>query len=542
MKKCPKCGYVTDDNSLSFCIKCGSRLTEGSNDNNSADKSCRYCGKCGYVNNKDARFCAKCGFPLEILNVDNKTAASVRKITKGQLIAVCMGTAILLALGIILSIFCLRNRNTSVPISQNSNITVTETTVFDEKAVTDNTDNTVRVLVPDPDEGKLFRHGLMPASDEYGKWGYIDNSGVFVIEPQFSKAKNFSQNGLAPVCNQYGIWGYIDTTGEYVIRSQYSSASPFNGDGLAVVSIADASTYSWNNSSYRDLLYGYIDEFGKVVIEPKFSYASDFASNGLAVVKVSTNNDDLYGYIDYSGEYVIEPQYTAAEPFAENGLAAAAVAVKNEENNYNINKYGYINAKGEFVIEPQYISAGIFDSEGTASVSLIDYDSAFDGSFGEIYGCIDENGNQVIDFKYGYLSSFDKTGHARYSERGIACNNTYGIIDRNENIIYDNYENYGATIYNCGLANINGYGYIDEYGDLVIASHTFAATSFFNDGYAMIDDMSSIKIIDTQGNIVKDELHFVNADNNLFADDRLQNYFINNYNYDYWAYYYTESP
>ena len=46
---------------------------------------------------------------------------------------------------------------------------------------------------------------------EDGKVGYIDKSGAYVIEPQYEKAKSFS-DGRAAV-EQDEMWGFIDTTG-----------------------------------------------------------------------------------------------------------------------------------------------------------------------------------------------------------------------------------------------------------------------------------------------------------------------------------------
>ncbi|NLZ99754.1 MAG: WG repeat-containing protein, partial [Clostridiaceae bacterium] len=50
-----------------------------------------------------------------------------------------------------------------------------------------------------------------------GKWGYIDETGAFVIEPQFDSAQSFLDNGLALV-EVDGKWGYIDETGAFVIE------------------------------------------------------------------------------------------------------------------------------------------------------------------------------------------------------------------------------------------------------------------------------------------------------------------------------------
>lgn len=61
----------------------------------------------------------------------------------------------------------------------------------------------------------------------YG-YGYIDNTGSFVIEPKFGRGNSFAENGLACVMDSNtGLCGYIDETGDYVIEPQYSDASDF---------------------------------------------------------------------------------------------------------------------------------------------------------------------------------------------------------------------------------------------------------------------------------------------------------------------------
>jgi hypothetical protein len=48
-----------------------------------------------------------------------------------------------------------------------------------------------------------------------GRWGYIDTSGRYVVEPQYSSADSFN-NGLAKVKTLEGKEAYIDTAGKVV--------------------------------------------------------------------------------------------------------------------------------------------------------------------------------------------------------------------------------------------------------------------------------------------------------------------------------------
>ena len=78
----------------------------------------------------------------------------------------------------------------------------------------------------------LFKQGLLSASSG-DKWGYIDKTGSYVINPQFDVAWDFADNGLARVESD-DKWGYIDTTGSYVINPQFDDAWSFAEMGLPV--------------------------------------------------------------------------------------------------------------------------------------------------------------------------------------------------------------------------------------------------------------------------------------------------------------------
>ena len=135
--------------------------------------------------------------------------------------------------------------------------------------------------------------GAKPDSDWYpsgGKWGYIDKTGKFVIEPRFDGAEDFSE-GLAPV-KLGDKWGYIDKTGKLVIKRQFDYTGAFS-EGLALVEVVDKTVGPE---------FGYIGKTGKYAINQQFGDAFGF-SGGLAWVRI----DDKRGYIDNTGKYVWEP-------------------------------------------------------------------------------------------------------------------------------------------------------------------------------------------------------------------------------------------
>ena len=155
----------------------------------------------------------------------------------------------------------------------------------------------------------------------HGKWGYIDKSGKFVIEPQFADAFSFSEGrAMVGVPNRlYSIqynWGFIDKQGRWIVPARYDSVSPFS-EGLAAILFGDK--------------VGFVDLQGEVVIKPQFDpdggcpdkpgrVGFSRFSEGLAAVQVNGK----WGFIDRTGKWVIKPSYACAQPFSQ-GLAVIGV-------------------------------------------------------------------------------------------------------------------------------------------------------------------------------------------------------------------------
>ena len=64
------------------------------------------------------------------------------------------------------------------------------------------------------------------------RWGYIDETGKYVIPIQFQYGRDFSE-GLAAVMAD-SAWGYVDTAGKYAVKPEFEEAGEFR-EGLARV-------------------------------------------------------------------------------------------------------------------------------------------------------------------------------------------------------------------------------------------------------------------------------------------------------------------
>ncbi len=134
------------------------------------------------------------------------------------------------------------------------------------------------------------------------KIGYFNTKGEMAIEPMpadlqlnsgYSYDYNF-YNGIAmyrqPKTYKYG---YINKTGKFIVEPIYEWAGPFKGK-LAPVTKGNK--------------YGYINTSGILVLPYKYTFAEIF-SDGLAAVY----DGKTWGYINEAGDYVIPSQFGSYE-------------------------------------------------------------------------------------------------------------------------------------------------------------------------------------------------------------------------------------
>ncbi len=220
------------------------------------------------------------------------------------------------------------------------------------------------VIEPQLYNSKLSANGLVDMQEyDFDLDSYIGRSGIFAIKPHYvilnhyynglavagKSARKYSPFSLLSFLDPGVKFGYIDRTGEFAIEPQFERCARFS-EGLAAV---------------RTDKWGYIDTSGKVVIKPIFDYAGEF-SEGLAAVKIGAGNDRIYGYIDKDGRGVIKRQFYTARKF-HDGLAV--VGIKSTET--CCDSFGYIDKTGNVVIGPKYYNANSFIN-GYAFVEIWD--------------------------------------------------------------------------------------------------------------------------------------------------------------------------
>ena len=102
--------------------------------------------------------------------------------------------------------------------------------------------------------------------DANGKYGFKDQTGKTIINPEYDKAFEFSE-GLAGV-RQNGKWGFIDISGEEIVKPQYDYIGSFH-NGIAHINTG-CKVDGYGNP--HGGLWGLMDKTGREIIPPKYDY------------------------------------------------------------------------------------------------------------------------------------------------------------------------------------------------------------------------------------------------------------------------------
>lgn len=251
---------------------------------------------------------------------------------------------------------------------------------------------------------------LVRVADRYG---YIDKSGREVIPASFDIARiegakndnpdwDFTQTlltplefseGLAVACRD-GKFGYIDKTGKFVIEPVYMRAEPFR-QGLAAVNPFPAPAAVGGRT--------FIDKSGKVVA-PASQNCIDFSEGVFLAGNGRYDSGRRLFYLSEAGARITSEEFEDARIFSE-GLAA--VAPKFDSANEN-KAYGYVDKSGKIVIKPGFdISgnnlAGNF-RHGRAVVSRTVEDAL--GNRSNLHGIVDTSGRFLVKPSYSHISSY----------------------------------------------------------------------------------------------------------------------------------------
>lgn len=288
---------------------------------------------------------------------------------------------------------------------------------------------------------------------ENGKFGFIDKSGAYVIEPQFDRAKSFSQQYAAVEKDKK--WGFINTSGEWVIQPEYNKVKYFNSGYVLVL---------------KDDNWQYIDAEGNKLETPLTDKYFDF-NDGVALYR----NQERIGLIGTDGKVIIEPSFDAVKKF-RNGHAKVK----------RLEKWGMINKKGEVIIPTEYQELG-----NEFNVSGVE------GRKGDTFGIISNGTFNVIDGAdkvWGFKGNSTLTYARKGKKVGFVNNKGEWVIEPK----FDRVKAFSKGL--APVANGKMWGYIDEKGEMVIPA-SFRDAEIFSDGLAPVK-VKKWGFIDITGKLV----------------------------------------
>lgn len=237
----------------------------------------------------------------------------------------------------------------------------TTTAAQDSTSASEATESVNKVLYP----ASTFVNGVK-------KWGFIDRTGQFVIEPTYDQTLDFQSVGLAKF-RSGDFTGLVNAKGEIVVKPIYNDIGDY-ADGLAIA-------LNWGKATISTL----IDTSGKVLFQKEL-FLSKF-SEGLAAASVQDAKTGYgkYGYVDLTGEFIIKAEYDSAGEFTDGKAFVSA----------QDGKQFYIDHTGKKVADYQTPSAGtqlLYDKAFPDGFKIVGHQD----NFKEFYGLFAKDGKVIL--------------------------------------------------------------------------------------------------------------------------------------------------
>ena len=203
------------------------------------------------------------------------------------------------------------------------------------------------------------RNGLVLASKDGTKFGYIDRDGEEVIPEQYDYGYTFY--GTATVVGVDTLYGIIDETGKYLVEPQEKILFPRREDVFLFVDGKKVGLWDKNGKElapavyydlrdfhdglarfYKDDMFGFVNTKGVEVIPATFYFCYDFYGGYCWVQRVKDGDWEL---IDKTGKVVYT--LTTGEGIVESWLRNELTLVGKWEDYSNLlYRFRYIDTQG----------------------------------------------------------------------------------------------------------------------------------------------------------------------------------------------------
>ncbi len=312
------------------------------------------------------------------------------------------------------------------------------------------------------------------------KYGYIDETGKFVIEAQFDYVGDFIE-GFADVeinnkcffidrtgqpvvnikcdyCLKKGIfgtriiskngkYGLIDKKGKRILESIYDEIESI---GTIELPLGESPiVLLWRNNKM-----GFFNRKTNKLVKCSYNYVSGH-SMYWSYSSIAVEKDTGWGIIDFSEKVIVPCIYNSARVFNDEYFICylkdkSIVFNKKGEIQFSFKeanieyvkdgvfllitnclkghkldeigkegcKYGLIDKTGKIILEPKYDDISYFNQNGIARVNIGGTWDPFSLRGGQ-WGFINKKGEVVLEPKYVYIGFFSSDGYARINLSGL---------------------------------------------------------------------------------------------------------------------------
>lgn len=192
---------------------------------------------------------------------------------------------------------------------------------------------------------------LVPAQNEKGKWGFVDENGKQVIPYKYDEARPF-ENGLAMV-RKGDHYGMVNENAKEILPLKYDLIERHNSYIFRV-----AAGGKHKDGVLLDEKYGFVDDSGKELLKPEYDEIGNFTDR-LAYIR----KGQFYGYVNDKIDIVIPCKYNAIGSFTKAGyvwVCEGAKFDKGSTSSFSGGKYGIIDREGKVIVPVKYKDAGAF--------------------------------------------------------------------------------------------------------------------------------------------------------------------------------------
>jgi hypothetical protein len=176
-----------------------------------------------------------------------------------------------------------------------------------------------------------FNQGKAVVKLKSGSYALIGLTGKIVKTYPYAFVGNYGEGLLSFKQSQNGKFGFIDEEGNIVMEPQFSGVEPFK-NGRAIVNIAE---------DYQNQ-YGIINRNGQFIIKPNYNYLRDLGENRFALGKANNSEKPFlgstYAVADRDGHLLTGFIYNDISEY-KDGLASA----NHDQSTFFINKSGRRN-------------------------------------------------------------------------------------------------------------------------------------------------------------------------------------------------------